>query len=200
MARDSRTIGKFHLEGIPPAPRGLPQIEVAFDIDANGIIHVSAKDLGTNKEQKITITASSGLTDADIKKMVKDAEEHADEDRDQREQVETGNAADNAAYQAEKLLREQGDKIAADKRAKVENAIESLRSAIKSGGTPDIKARMEDLNEEMQAVSLDLYGQTRTQQAHDPAQDAAGGEAHGPGERKDAEGDVIDADFEEVNK
>ena len=200
MARDSRTIGKFHLDGIPPAPRGLPQIEVAFDIDANGIIHVSAKDLGTNKEQNITITASSGLTDADIKKMVEDAEVHAEEDRDQRESVETRNAADNAAYQAEKLLREQAVKITSDKRSKAENAIEALRSAIKSGGTPDIKARMEDLNREMQAVSADLYAQTKTQQPHAPSEHEAAGEQHPPGGTKNDEGDVIDADFEEVNK
>ena len=197
MAQDNRTLGKFHLDGIPPAPRGLPQIEVAFDIDANGIIHVSAKDLGTNKEQKITITASSGLSESEIRQMVKDAEEHADEDRGQREQVETRNAADNAAYQAEKVLREQGAKIPSDKRSRVEHAIAALRSAIESGGTGDLKARMEELNKEMQAVSADVYDQGKTQQAHESSEHGSSGERRGGGQR-DADGDVIDADFEET--
>ncbi|MBL7077508.1 MAG: molecular chaperone DnaK [Kiritimatiellae bacterium] len=198
MARDSRTIGKFHLDGIPPAARGIPQIEVAFDIDANGIIHVSAKDQGTSREQKITITASSGLTEEEVKKMVRDAEEHADEDRRQREQVGTKNTADNIAYQAEKLLREQGDKIAADQRNRVETSIEGVRAAIKAGSTADIKARMDELNREMQAVSADIYAQNKTENLHEQGESGEGSAKHRTDGLEDDD-NVIEADFEEVN-
>src|SRR5687767_1140962 len=112
MARDNRTLGRFHLEGLPPAPRGVPQIEVTFDIDANGIVNVSAKDLGTGKEQKITITASSGLTKDEVDKMMREAESHADDDRKRREEIETRNRADQALYGAERMLQDVGDKLA----------------------------------------------------------------------------------------
>src|SRR5262249_26330374 len=123
MAQDNKTIGKFHLTDIPPAPRGVPQIEVTFDIDANGILHVSAKDLGTGKEQKITITASSGLSKDDIEKMRKDAESHAEDDKQRREEIETRNEADNAVYRSEKMLKESGDKISGNEKSKLEAAI-----------------------------------------------------------------------------
>ncbi len=207
MAADNKSIGRFRLDGIPPAPRGVPQVEVTFDIDANGILNVSAKDLGTGKEQKITIQASSGLDENEIKNMVKDAEAHASEDQKKRESVETRNLAENLAYQTEKMLKEHGEKIAADKKEKVEKAIESLKEAIKSDDTERIKSAMDALNTEMQAVSADLYSQAQAQQ--EAAGGAAAGENAGaegkaeggdtpPQDGKDS-GDVIDADFEMVD-
>jgi len=206
MASDNKSIGRFHLDGIPPAPRGVPQIEVSFDIDANGILHVSAKDLGTGKEQKITITASSGLHDDEIKRMVSDAEQHADDDQKRRETAETTNMAENAAYQAEKLLKEQSDKIAAPKKAKAESAITELRASIKSKNVDEMKARIEQLNAAMQAISSDLYSQSRKAggaggpeagQAGQPqAEDKDEEEPPKGKEKKQADGDVIDADFE----
>jgi len=198
MAGDNRTIGKFHLDGIPPAPRGVPQIEVAFNIDANGILHVSAKDLGTSKEQKITITASSGLSEDDIKKMVREAGEHAEEDRKKGEAIETRNQADNAAYQAEKLLAEQRDNITEDKRRAVEEAIGELREAIKADNANDTRKKMDALNSRMQAVSADLYARTKTSGEQERA--GAGAEKEGGGNRKGDKGDVIDADFEMVDE
>jgi molecular chaperone DnaK len=207
MAGDNKSIGRFHLDGIPPAPRGVPQIEVTFDIDANGILHVSAKDLGTGKEQKITISASSGLDESEIKQMVEDAEQHAEEDKKRRESVETRNMAENVIYQTEKLLKEQAEKLASDKKARVETAIENLKQAVKTDDTDDIKAKMEALNSEMQALSADLYAQAKTQ--GQPAGDASGGEQAGGAETREQakeggaqekkEGEVIDADFEMVD-
>jgi len=215
MAGDNKSIGRFHLDGIPPSPRGMPQIEVGFDIDANGILHVSAKDLGTGKEQKITITASSGLDKSEIEKMVKDAEQHADDDKSKREQVETRNKADALAYETEKLLKEHSAKIDPSKKAKVESALEKVKSTIKDGDTEAIKAAMETLNTEMQAVSADLYSQAKNQRQSgesktDPSADGA--ESRGDEEARSrdksreardksskGEGDVIDADFEMVD-
>ncbi len=206
MAGDNKTIGRFHLDGIPPAPRGVPQIEVTFDIDANGILHVSAKDLGTGKEQKITITASSGLSKDEVEKMVHDAEQHASDDQQRRETVETRNQADNLAYSTEKLLKEQGEKVDAAKKAKVEEAVRDLREAIKAEDTARMKAAMERVNTEVQSISEDLYAKARAQQQQ--AGDAPGGEAAEGGGAKDAgaapgkeaeEGDVIDADFTMVD-
>jgi len=194
MAGDNKSIGKFHLDGIPPAARGVPQVEVTFDIDANGILHVSAKDLGTGKEQKITITASSGLEDSDIDKMVKDAEAHAEEDQKKRESVETRNTAENIVYQTEKLLKEQGDKVPDEKKSGVNVAIEELKAAIKAENTDEIKAKMEALNTQMQAISADLYAQ-----ATPPEGGAEADEGAPTAEKKDEDGDVIDADFEMVD-
>src|SRR5688572_17879135 len=131
FARDNKTIGKFHLTDIPPAPRGMPQIEVTFDIDANGILHVNAKDLGTGKEQKITITASSGLSKEEIEKMRKDAEAHAEEDKAKREEIETRNEADNAVYRTEKMLKDNGDKISGEAKTQIEAAIANAKEALK---------------------------------------------------------------------
>src|SRR5687767_12805640 len=157
LSRDNKTIGKFHLTDIPPAPRGMPQIEVTFDIDANGILHVSAKDLGTGKEQKITITASSGLNKDEIEKMRKDAEAHADEDKKRREEIEVRNEADNTLYRSEKLLKESGDKLSGDNKGKIEKAVAEVKEAIKGTDTAAIKSATERLNEAWQAVSAELY-------------------------------------------
>ncbi len=157
LARDNKTIGKFHLTDIPPAPRGMPQIEVTFDIDANGILHVSAKDLGTGKEQKITITASSGLSKDEIEKMRKDAEAHADDDKKRREEIETRNEADNAVYRSEKMLKDSADKIAGADKAKIESAIAAVKEALKVGDPAGIRTASEKLNEAWQAVSAELY-------------------------------------------
>jgi molecular chaperone DnaK len=210
MAGDNKSIGKFHLDGIPPAPRGVPQVEVTFDIDRNGILHVSAKDLGTQKEQKITITASSGLKEEDIKKMVRDAEQHADEDQKRRSSVETKNTAENLVYQTEKLLKEHGEKVAADKKDKVQKAADALKEAIKSGDTDQIKSRMDQLNSEMQAVSQEMYAHAGPQGggASGPSEGGegqgggaagAGGGAAPEGGKKAADGNVMDADFEMVD-
>ena len=209
MAGDNKSIGRFHLDGIPPAPRGVPQIEVGFDIDANGILHVSAKDLGTGKEQKITITASSGLDKSEIEKMVKDAEQHADDDKSKREQVETRNKADALAYETEKLLKEHGAKIDPAKKARVESALEKVKSLLKDGDAAAIQAAMEALNTEMQAVSTDLYAQAKSSRQAGGAAEAGGagreapkgGEESAPGGGKSSknDGNVIDADFEMVD-
>src|SRR5204862_6520077 len=152
LARDNKTIGKFHLTDIPPAPRGVPQIEVTFDIDANGILHVSAKDLGTGKEQKIMITASSGLSKDEIEKMRKDAELHADEDKQKKEEVETRNEADNAVYRTEKMLKDNADKISGDKKSNIEKAVSDVKDALKGSDTAAIKSASDKLNEAWQAV------------------------------------------------
>ena len=203
MSPDNKSIGKFHLDGIPPAARGVPQIEVAFDIDANGILNVSAKDLGTGKEQKITITASSGLSDDEVKKMVDDAERYAEEDKQKRESVETKNMSENVVYQSEKLLKEQGENLDADKKAKVESAIADLKKAIEGNNTEEMKAKLETLNTEMQAISQEMYAKAQAAQQENPEAGAAGAEAGGAadaaGAGKKDEGEVIDADFEMVD-
>src|SRR5262245_15176983 len=157
LARDNKTIGKFNLSDIPPAPRGMPQIEVTFDIDANGILHVSAKDLGTGKEQKITITASSGLNKDEIERMRKDAEAHAEEDRQQREQIELRNEADNAVYRSEKMLKDNADKISGADKGKIESAINEVKEALKGSDAAAIRSASDKLNEAWQAVSAELY-------------------------------------------
>src|SRR5713101_585439 len=153
LARDNKAIGKFQLTDIPPAPRGVPQIEVTFDIDANGILHVSAKDLGTGKEQKITITASSGLSKDEIEKMRKDAEAHAEDDRQQKEQVEARNEADNLVYRTEKMLKDSADKISGNDRSTLEKAVADVKEALKGSDAAAIRAASEKLNEAWQTVS-----------------------------------------------
>ncbi|HEX6972081.1 MAG TPA: Hsp70 family protein, partial [Limnochordia bacterium] len=185
MAADNVTLGRFQLTGIPPAPRGVPKIEVAFDIDANGIVHVSAKDLGTGREQKITVTASSGLSEQDIQRMVKEAEAHAEEDKRRREEVETRNEADALCYSAEKTLKEYGDKVAADKKAQVEAAVSDLRSALSGKDVAAIKAKMDALTQALHQITTSMYEQAAT-----PGQNGADGKAAG----KDAER-VVDADY-----
>ena len=200
MAGDNKTIGRFHLDGIPPAPRGVPQIEVTFDIDANGILHVGAKDLGTGREQKITITASSGLTKEEIEKMRHDAESHASDDAQRREEAETRNRADATVYETEKFIKEHGDKVSADKKAKVEAAVGVLKEAIKAGDAGRMKSALESVNTEMQALSAELYAQAKKPGGGGPEQGPQGGGASAGGAPKGApEGDVIDADFEMVD-
>src|SRR6476619_2267406 len=157
LARDNRTLGRFQLIGIPPAPRGVPQIEVTFDIDANGIVNVSAKDLGTGKEQKITITASSGLSKEEVDRMMKDAESHAEEDKRRKEEIETRNHADQAAYGAEKMLRDAGDKLTPGDRQPIEAAIEDLKKAIEKNDTADMKRAMETLNSAQHKAAEAMY-------------------------------------------
>jgi len=203
MSGDNKSIGRFHLDGIPPAARGVPQIEVTFDIDANGILNVSAKDLGTGKEQKITITASSGLSDDEVKNMVDDAERYADEDKQRRESVETKNTAENIVYQTEKLLKEQEESVDAEKKGKIEALIADLKKAIESDNTEEMKSKMEALNTEMQAISQEMYA--KAQAAQQEAQQggeggpAPEGGAEEPKAKKEDEGEVIDADFEMVD-
>ncbi|HET9379033.1 MAG TPA: molecular chaperone DnaK [Chthoniobacterales bacterium] len=192
MSRDNKNLGTFHLDGIPPAPRGVPQIEVTFDIDANGILNVSAKDLGTGKEQKISITGSSGLTKEEVEKLRQDAEAHAEEDRKAREAVEVRNNADNLAYQSEKQLREIGDKLSADQKQGLEEAIKKVRDQLAGEDTDAIKQAMEELQSRFQSISADLYKQASAGQSTPPPE--SGGEA-GKGEEK-----VVDADFEVVDE
>jgi molecular chaperone DnaK len=160
MARDNKSLGKFQLTDIPPAPRGVPQIEVTFDIDANGILNVSAKDLGTGKEQKIVITASSGLSKDEVERMRRDADSHADEDKKRREEVEVRNEADNTAYRAEKFAKENGDKLGGAKSA-IEDGAKSLREALKGSDVAAIRGALDKLNETMQSASAELYKQAQ---------------------------------------
>ncbi len=207
MSGDNKTIGRFALDGIPPSPRGVPQIEVTFDIDANGILNVSAKDLGTGKEQKITITASSGLSDADIEQMVQEADQHAEDDEQRRESAETRNQADSLAYGAEKMLSENADKVSDEKKKPVESAIETLKGAIKDDDIERMKSAMEALNAALQEASTELYAQA---QAEAESQQAAGGQPGGsapggdesaaPADAASKGDDVIDADFEMVDE
>ena len=190
LAKDNKTIGKFQLTNIPPAPRGVPQIEVAFDIDANGILNVHAKDLGTGKEQKITITASSGLSKDEIEKMQRDAELHADEDKRKREEIEARNEADSAVYRSEKMLRDNADKISESDKRKIGDAISAVKDALKGNDPATIKSASERLNEAWQAVSAELY-----KAASQKAQPGAAGADRGRpgGETKPGE-DVVDAE------
>src|SRR5260370_5899612 len=146
MARDNRTLGRFHLDGIPPVPRGVPQIEVIFDIDANGILNVSARDKATGREQKITISGSSGLSQGEVERMVREAEQHAQEDRQRREEIETRNRADSLAYQAERTLRDVGDRISADLRGEIENNIRAVRDALAGSDLTRIRTAAANLN------------------------------------------------------
>ena len=198
MAMYNKTIGRFHLTGIPPSMRGVPQIEVSFDIDANGIVKVSAKDLATSKQQEITITASSGLTDEEIEGMVKDAEAHADEDKKKREEVDLRNQADSAVYGAEKLLKDMGDKVPADDKAKVESAMERVRETLKGDDTNEVRSAMDQLNNALNELSSKLYQQTGAQSGQ-PGDGAgqAGGEPSDSG--AGSEEDVVDADYEVID-
>ena len=204
LARDNKTIGRFKLDDIPPAPRGVPQIEVTFDIDANGILNVSAKDLGTSKEQKITITASSGLNKEEVEKMRKDAEAHADEDKKRREEIEARNEADNTVYRSEKLLKENGDKLSGDNKGKIEKAVAEVKEALKGTDTAALKSATERLNEAWQAVSGELYKAAQEQRGAQagggpgaaPGANPQGGDESG-GKGKD---DVIDAEVVDDKK
>jgi molecular chaperone DnaK len=200
MAADNRTLGKFELVGIPPAPRGVPQIEVAFDIDANGIVHVHAKDLGTGKEQSIKITASSGLSEAEIQKLVRDAEAHAEEDKKRKELIEARNQADSMVYSVEKNIKEFGDKVDAAEKAKIEEAITKTKKALESDDLEAIKKAQDELMNVSHKLAEAMYAKTAGGQGGGPQ--AGGPEAGAGGASQQASGkkddDVVDADFEEV--
>jgi molecular chaperone DnaK len=198
MAGDNKTLGRFILGDIPPAPRGIPQIEVTFDIDANGIVNVSASDKGTGKSQKITITSSSGLSDEEIDKMVKEAERNAEEDRKRKELVEARNTADQLIYTVEKTIKDLGDKVDASEIQKAEAAKDALKATLDSGNLDDIKAKTEELSNIVQQLSVKLYEQMGAQQQAGGADaGAAGGASDGGGSaRKD---NVVDADYEVVD-
>jgi molecular chaperone DnaK len=199
MAIDNRTLGRFHLDGIPPAPRGVPQIEVIFDIDANGMLHVSAKDKATNKEQSIRITSSSGLSKEEVDKMKKDAQSHASEDKKRKEDIETKNQADNLVFQTRKQVKDLGDKMPTDTKSNIESAANALEEAIKGGNNADIKAKTETLNTAWNEASTKMYESVKNQQApgagpqqgSEEQQQKAGGEQGGK--------KVENADFEVVD-
>ena len=193
FARDNKSLGTFHLDGIAPAPRGVPQIEVTFDIDANGIVHVSAKDLGTGKEQSITITASTNMSKDDIDKAVKDAEQYAAEDKKRREEVDVRNNADQMVFQTEKALGEFGDKVSAEEKSEVETKLSALKEALKSGSVDDIKAKQDDLQKAFYAISEKVYQQAAQAQGQQPG--AQPGPDAGAQPKDDG---AVDADFHEV--
>ena len=196
MARDNKSIGRFHLDGIPAAPRGVPQIEVTFDIDANGILNVSAKDKGTGKEQKIRIEASSGLTEQEIQRMRDEAKANEEKDKQEKERVDKVNAADSNIFATEKQLKEYGDKIPADKKSVIEGALAKLKEAHKNQDLAAIDAAIAELNNAWQAASQDLYAaQQAQQQAQGGAQQNAGA---GAGQQGGAQQQPEDVEFEEV--
>ena len=196
MARDNRTLGKFHLVGIPAAPRGLPQIEVTFDIDANGIVNVSAKDLGTGKEQKITITASSGLSKEDVDRMMREAETNAEQDKRARESVEKRNLADQSVYAAERLVQDSGDKLGEEAKQALKAAVEEVRAALGGEDLAAIDSAVERLNTAQQTAAQELYKNTQAEGAPPPGDASPGGPAPGSA----AGGDVIDAEVVEDDK
>ena len=192
MAADNKTIGRFELVGIPAAPRGVPQVEVTFDIDANGILHVSAKDLGTGKEQSIRITASSGLSDAEIEKMVKDAEAHAGEDKKKRELIEARNQADGLTYSTEKSLQEHGDKVDAETKGKINSALEDLKKAMEGDSTEEIQQKTEALAQASHKLAEAIYAKAQAQGADEGASTENA--------TKEGGENVVDAEFEEVDE
>jgi molecular chaperone DnaK len=197
MSSDNRTLGKFDLVGIPPAPRGVPQIEVTFNIDANGILHVSAKDLGTGKEQAIQITPSSGLSEDEIKKMQKDAEIHAEEDKKKKEKIETKNHADTLVYSTEKALKEYGDKVDADTKKKIEEKLEELKKVLTGDDSDAIKKSSDELGEASMKLGEAMYKASAEKNAEgaETGGDGAGAKAEGDG--KEA---PVDAEYEAVDK
>ncbi len=204
MSTQNRSLGRFDLVGIPPAPRGVPQIEVTFDIDANGIVHVSAKDLGTGKEQKIRIESSSGLSEDEIDRMVKEAEAHAEEDRAEKEKAETRNEADTLVYTTEKALKDYGDKVSEEDKSKIESAIAALRSAIESGDLAQLKTKIEELKQASYKLAEEIY---KNANPEDPAQGQPGPgfegsreeQSGGNAEENKASDNVEDVDYEVVD-
>jgi len=186
MARDNKSLGHFRLEGIAPAPRGMPQIEVTFDIDANGILNVAARDKATGREQKITITASSGLSKDEVDRMVREAELHAQEDRQRKEEIETRNHADSLAYQAERTLRDVGDKISVGLRSDIESQIKAVRDALSANDMPRIRTTMDELERTIQRVGQEVY-----------SQDGAGA-ASSNGTVPDQESGTVEGEYREV--
>jgi molecular chaperone DnaK len=202
MASGNRTLGRFDLTDIPAAPRGVPQIEVTFDIDANGIAHVSAKDLGTGKEQKIKIQASSGLSDDEVKNMVSEAETHAADDKANREAVETRNQADQQVYRVEKDIRDHGEKLDAENRKAIEDATNDLKAAIESNDQEQMKSKMETLEEAAHKLAEQIYAQATAEQGTaGPGETPHGaGSQAGPGDSDGGSEEAVEADFEVVDE
>jgi molecular chaperone DnaK len=200
MARANKSLGQFNLTDIPPSPRGMPQIEVTFDIDANGILHVSAKDKATGKENKIKIQASSGLSEDEIKRMVQDAEAHAEDDKKARELVDARNQCDQMVHTVRKSLKDYGEKIGADEKAKIEAALKEAEEAMKSDDKAAIEAKTQTLAEASHKLAEQMYAQEQAKQQAGGAEQAAGAGAAGSaqGDKKQDEGDVVDAEYEEV--
>jgi molecular chaperone DnaK len=201
MASDNRTLGRFHLDGIPPAPRGIPQVEVTFDIDANGILNVAAKDLGTGKQQDIKITHSSGLSESEIEKMKKDAKEHESEDKRKKEEIDTKNQADSLIFQGEKQLKEFEDKLSAENKSKIQAAIDRLKEAVKGTNTTEVKSAIDGLNAAWNEASTQMYSQaSQGAQGQGASQQQQGGSAQGQEQQqKKDDGNVENADFEVVD-
>ena len=194
MAADNKLLGNFELVGIPPAPRGTPQIEVTFDIDANGIVSVSAKDKGTGKEQKIQIQASGGLSDEEISKMVKDAEANKEADKKKRDAVDARNQADSIVFSTEKSLKEHGDKVSAEEKKSIEKGITELKEALKGSDTEDIKKKTQNLVQVSMKLGEAVY---KSQQKNQPKDDK---KDKGPKDKGDDKENVVDADFEDVKE
>jgi molecular chaperone DnaK len=197
MAAKNKTLGRFQLVGIPPAPRGIPQIEVGFDIDANGIVHVSAKDMGTGKEQSIEITASSGLSEEEIEQLMKDAEVNAEEDKKKRELVDARNMADSLIYTTEKSIKEVGDKVDSATKDQINQAIEKLKKAMEGENVEEIKRLSDELTQASHKLAETMYAQASQQQQAQAGGDGSTGTSGGGTATDD---DVVDADFEEVKK
>jgi len=197
MAAYNKTLGRFQLVGIPPAPRGVPQIEVTFDIDANGIVSVSAKDLGTGKEQSIKITASSGLSEEEIENLVKDAELHAEEDKKKRELIDARNMADSLIYSTEKSVKEVGDKLDDDTKSNIDHAVENLKKSLEGEDTEEIKRLTEELTQASHKLAETIYANANQEQAQGQPDGQPGPESDADAPKDD---DVVDADFEEVKK
>ena len=191
IASGNKTIGKFNLDGIPPAPRGTPQIEVTFDIDANGILKVSAKDLGTGKEQKITITSSSGLSEEEINQMVKDAEAHAVDDEKLREKIDLVNQADSTIFQTEKFIKENEGKISSEQKQQIEEAIEPVKKALEADDHEGIKSSLDVLNEKMQSAATEMYANAQNSQDGNNQDDQSDNKSNP---------DIEEADFEIVDE
>jgi molecular chaperone DnaK len=197
MSRDNKSLGQFNLADIPPSPRGMPQIEVMFDIDANGILHVSAKDKATGKENKITIKANSGLSEEEVQKMVKDAEAHADDDRKARELVEARNQCDALVHTVRKTLSEHGDQVSEEEKGKIEEALKEAEAALKANDKDEIEAKSAALATASQKIAEKMYAQSQQGGAEGASTDAGTG-TKGAQQAADADADVVDAEFEEV--
>ena len=203
LARDNRTIGKFQLTGIPPAPRGMPQVEVTFDIDANGILHVGAKDKATNKEQKIRIEASSGLSDADINRMVQDAEKNAADDKRRREEIDTRNRLDSMTYEVEKNAKEWSDKLPAELKGRLDASVERARKALRGDDMGEIRSAQEELSRTFSEAGQTFYAQSQAQPGAAPGGGPEAGAAPGAGAQQGAgqkQDDVVEADYEIVDE
>jgi molecular chaperone DnaK len=197
MAVDNRTLGRFQLTGIPPAPRGMPQIEVTFDIDANGILHVSAKDKATSKEQKIRIEGSSGLSEGEVDKMVKQAEQHANEDKQRREEIDRRNRLDALVYEVEKNSKEWADRLDSANKDRLNQSLEGAKQALRSGEADAVQRALDELSQAYSAAGTSLYESAKAQSAEQPSGDAAAGAEPGAEAKQE---DVVEADYEVVEE